>query len=365
MKSNKNLKLFFKIAFVSVVILFIVKEFTSVFRNFNTEYFFMYRNKLEFLNLLIIAALGIISYIPLSFYDFILKKKVGIRLKNSKLYKYSWIASSIASLLGFGGATSLAFKQYFYGDYVDDKKKLLKEIGKIVALNLTGLSIVCCTYIEIQIYSWNSLGVIKYAIAIIALYAPGFIIYSAYKYFKTKNRLEFFSTLGTIFISFLEWLTTIILIYVTLRITGASISVNTFLPIYIEAAVIGIISMIPGGIGTFDLTFMNGLEGVGVPIEQTLLVIILYRVSYFIVPAVIGVLLFVHDFGSKINEKFNGLPYEIISKIAYKIVVALVFISGAVITISNIAPQYLLKIKLLKEILGKQVLGLSIGMSVV
>ncbi|MBO3408885.1 hypothetical protein JJB60_16570, partial [Clostridium perfringens] len=89
MKSNKNLKLFFKIAFVSVVILFIVKEFTSVFRNFNTEYFFMYRNKLEFLNLLIIAALGIISYIPLSFYDFILKKKVGIRLKNSKLYKYS------------------------------------------------------------------------------------------------------------------------------------------------------------------------------------------------------------------------------------------------------------------------------------
>ncbi|BDU86806.1 bifunctional lysylphosphatidylglycerol flippase/synthetase MprF [Clostridium perfringens] len=365
MKSNKNLKLFFKIAFVSVVILFIVKEFTSVFRNFNTEYFFMYRNKLDFLNLLIIAVLGIISYIPLSFYDFILKKKVGIRLKNSKLYKYSWIASSIASLLGFGGATSLAFKQYFYGDYVDDKKKLLKEIGKIVALNLTGLSIVCCTYMGIQIYSWNSLGVIKYAIAIIALYAPGFIIYSAYKYFKTKDRLEFFSTLGTIFISFLEWLTTIILIYVTLRITGASISVNTFLPIYIEAAVIGIISMIPGGIGTFDLTFMNGLESVGVPIEQTLLVIILYRISYFLVPAVIGVLLFVHDFGSKINEKFNGLPYEIVSKIAYKVVVALVFISGAVITISNIAPQYLFKIKLLKELLGKQVLGLSMGMSIV
>ncbi|MFH5936602.1 bifunctional lysylphosphatidylglycerol flippase/synthetase MprF [Clostridium perfringens] len=365
MKSNKNLKLFFKIAFVSVVILFIVREFTSVFRNFNTEYFFMYRNKLDFLNLLIIAVLGIISYIPLSFYDFILKKKVGIRLKNSKLYKYSWIASSIASLLGFGGATSLAFKQYFYGDYVDDKKKLLKEIGKIVALNLTGLSIVCCTYMGIQIYSWNSLGVIKYAIAIIALYAPGFIIYSAYKYFKTKDRLEFFSTLGTIFISFLEWLTTIILIYVTLRITGASISVNTFLPIYIEAAVIGIISMIPGGIGTFDLTFMNGLESVGVPIEQTLLVIILYRISYFLVPAVIGVLLFVHDFGSKINEKFNGLPYEIVSKIAYKVVVALVFISGAVITISNIAPQYLFKIKLLKELLGKQVLGLSMGMSIV
>lgn len=364
-KISEKLKLFFKIAFVSVVILFIVREFTSVFKNFNSEYFFMYKNKLDFLNLLIIAALGIISYIPLSFYDFILKRKVGIRLKNRKLYKYSWIASSIASLLGFGGATSLAFKQYFYGDYVEDKKKLLKEIGKIVALNLTGLSIVCCTYMGIQINSWNNLYIIKYAIGIISLYAPGFIIYSAYKYKKTRDKLEFFSTLGIIFISFLEWLTTIVLIYATLRITGASISVLTFLPIYIEAAVVGMISMIPGGIGTFDLTFMTGLEALRIPIEQSLLVIILYRISYYIVPALIGVLLFVHDFGGKINKKFNGLPYEIISKVAYKILVTLVFISGAIIVLSNIAPQYLLKIKLLKEILGKQILGLSIGMSIV
>lgn len=110
---------------------------------------------------------------------------------------------------------------------------------------------------------------------------------------------------------------------------------------------------------------MTGLEVLGIPIEQTLLVIILYRISYYIVPALIGVLLFVHDFGGKINKKFNGLPYEIVSKVAYKIVVSLVFISGAIIVLSNIAPQYLLKIKLLKEILGKQVLGLSIGMSVV
>ncbi|HHQ4328057.1 TPA: bifunctional lysylphosphatidylglycerol flippase/synthetase MprF, partial [Clostridium perfringens] len=217
----------------------------------------------------------------------------------------------------------------------------------------------------IRISSWNNLGIIKYAIGIIALYAPGFILYSAYKYSKTKDKLEFFSTLGIIFISFLEWLTTIILIYETLRITGASISVLNFLPIYIESAVVGMISMIPGGIGTFDLTFMTGLEALGIPIEQTLLVIILYRISYYIVPALIGVLLFVHDFGGKINKKFNGLPYEIVSKVAYKIVVSLVFISGAIIVLSNIAPQYLLKIKLLKEILGKQVLGLSIGMSVV
>ncbi|MGG5461609.1 bifunctional lysylphosphatidylglycerol flippase/synthetase MprF [Clostridium sp. B9] len=365
LKINDKVKLALKIAFVSLVVLFVVREFTNVFRNFNTEYFFMYRNKLTFLNLLIIGALGIISYIPLSFYDFILKRKVGIRLNNRSLYKYSWIASSIASLLGFGGATSLAFKQYFYGDYVDDKKRLLKEIGKIVFLNLTGLSIVCCVYIGIQVFSWSDLGVIKYAILAIALYAPGMIIYSIFNFTKDKDKVELFSTLGTIFISFLEWLTTIILIYATLKITGANLSVGTFLPIYIEAAVIGIVSMVPGGIGTFDLSFMTGLEGVGVPIEQTLLVIILYRISYFIVPAAIGVLLYMHDFGDKLNKKFNGLPKQIVSKIAYNILVFLVFLSGIVITLSNVAPQVLFKIKLLKELLGKQILGLSMGVSII
>lgn len=365
LKINDKVKLALKIAFVSFVILFVVKEFMNVFKHFNSEYFFMYRNKLTFINLLIIGILGIISYIPLSFYDFILKRKVGIRLRNRSLYKYSWIASSIASLLGFGGATSLAFKQYFYGDYVDDKKKLLKEIGKIVFLNLTGLSIVCCAYIGIQIFSWNELGIIKYAILLIALYAPGMIIYSIFNFIKDRDKLELFSTLGIIFISFLEWLTTIILIYATLRITGAKLSVGTFLPIYIEAAVIGILSMIPGGIGTFDLSFMNGLEGVGVPIEQTLLVIILYRISYFIIPAVIGVLLYMQDFGEKLNKKFNGLPNQIVSKIAYKLLVFLVFASGMIITLSNIVPQVLLKLRLLKEILGKQILGLSMGVSIV
>ncbi len=47
---------------------------------------------------------------------------------------------------------------------------------------------------------------------------------------------------------------------------------------------------------------MTGLEVLGIPIEQTLLVIILYRISYYIVPALIGVLLFVHDFGGKIKK---------------------------------------------------------------
>ena len=60
-----------------------------------------------------------------------------------------------------------------------------------------------------------------------------------------------------------------------------------------KSTAVGIVSMVPGGLGTFDLTFIYGFKALGVPIEQTFLVIILYRISYFILPAAIGVILYI------------------------------------------------------------------------
>ena len=83
--------------------------------------------------------------------------------------------------------------------------------------------------------------------------------------------------------------------------------------------------MIPGGIGTFDLSFITGLNELYVPIEQTLLVIILYRISYYIIPATVGIILYFRDFGKNINRRFNNLPKQIVSKIAYNSLIVLVF----------------------------------------
>ena len=364
-KLNEKGKLILKILFVSAVIIFVFKEFKGVVKNFNLEYFILYKNKLDFLNIMIIVFLGIISYIPLSFYDFILKRKVGINLNNKTLYKYSWIASSMSSLLGFGGATSLAFKQNFYGKYVEDKKKLLKEISKIVALNLTGLSLICIVYVFLQFTNLLSLEFIKYPIIALALYVPILIVFLIYNYIKTKERNEFLYTVITILISFLEWATTIFLIYSILKITGANIHFIDLLPVYIESAVIGIISMIPGGIGTFDLSFITGLNELYVPIEQTLLVIILYRISYYIIPATVGIILYFRDFGKNINRRFNNLPKQIVSKIAYNSLIVLVFLTGALIILSSIVPEEIFKIRFLKSIFEKQLVGTSLIVNII
>ena len=255
----------------------------------------MYRDKLHFFKLTLIAMSGIIAYMPLSTYDFILKKDVGIGINNLKLYKYSWIASSIASLLGFGGATSLAFKQYFYGNNVEDKKKLLKEIGKIIFLNLTGLSVLCLIYLLLEFKDIQNLGIIKYVVYGVSAYAPLIIINSLYRYKIKKEKDEII--LKVVCISFIEWTLNMLLIYLILIITGAHIKLAKYFCVYVRATAVAIVSMVPGGIGTFDLTFIDGFKALGVPIEQTFLVIILYRISYFILPAGIGIILYIHEFG--------------------------------------------------------------------
>ena len=85
-KKKLKVKLFFKITFIAVVLVLVAFGFKNMFKEFNMTYFNMYRDKLHFFKLTLIAIAGIIAYMPLSIYDFILKKNVGIDINNIKLY---------------------------------------------------------------------------------------------------------------------------------------------------------------------------------------------------------------------------------------------------------------------------------------
>ena len=92
-----------------------MKEFINVVRSFDKNLFNLYANELTLIEIIVILLLGVIAYVPLSLYDLVLKNRVGINLDNKEIYKYSWIASSIANIAGMGGSTAIYFKNNFYG----------------------------------------------------------------------------------------------------------------------------------------------------------------------------------------------------------------------------------------------------------
>ena len=292
---SKKVKLIIKIVFILVVLGVVVKEFGGIINKFNGDTFSMHAGKLTIENRIIIVILGLIAFVPLTLYDVVLKKNMDINLKNKKLYKYSWIASSIASLVGFGGTTAIALKSKFYGRHVKDKSLLIKEVSKNVVLNLTGFCMISLMYTIINKTNLINSNLTDKAIFLIGMGFPVLIIYIIYKYFKNRNKHEVIYTIKIMIISIIEWATTVMLIYGILFILGANISLFDLFPIFVSAVVVAMISMVPGGIGTFDLTLLIGLEKFNVPGEIVLLAIVLYRISYYLIPVVIGAILYIHE----------------------------------------------------------------------
>lgn len=330
----------------------VIKEFTNIIFSFDKEKFQLYSDKLTMMNLVIIMFLGIISYIPLSFYDFILKKRAGINLNNWKLYKFSWIASSIASVAGFGGSTAIALKSNFYGKYVRDKKLLIKEISKIVTLNLTGFSMVSFIYIitnctSLRVNDWKSILTI-----VVSTYFPATIIYLIFKFKNGNNddKKDAKDAVKIMVISALEWLTTIVFIYSIIVILDTNISFIQLFPVFVLSSIVAMASLSPGGIGSFDLTMILGLQALGVPTEKVLLGIFLYRIFYYIAPLTIGLILYGHETFKKLDEDIKDILVSILSKIAYVGIILIVFFTGSILLISESIPEAIDKIEIINQV---------------
>ncbi|MGX4599772.1 bifunctional lysylphosphatidylglycerol flippase/synthetase MprF [Faecalimicrobium sp. JNUCC 81] len=359
--NSKKTLLYLKIAFVVAILFIVFKEFKNIVTDFNMDTFVMYADKLSIVNILIIIALGMISFLPLSFYDFVLKKRVGINLDNKRLYKFSFIASSVSSIVGFGGTSALALKSYFYKDHVKDNKLLVKEISKVVALNLSGFSMICFLYVISNLLEFKELSLVKVLTMLIGCYLPVLSIYLIRSYIKGNDddKIDVIDSFKIIGISLSEWVTTIILIYSIILILGEPIPFMKFFPIFVAAIVVAILSMSPGGVGTFDLTLLVGLEGLGVSSEKVLLAVFLYRISYYIIPVSIGAVLYLSELWNKVDGRIRSIVSESLSTVAHFGLRLLVLSSGVVLLVSEAMPSTIERIHIINKIFNFKIMHMS------
>ncbi|GAA0085335.1 lysylphosphatidylglycerol synthase domain-containing protein [Clostridium sp. MB05] len=318
-KVEDKVKVWMKVIFMLGISMIILIQFKRLFSDFDINTFYSYRDKLSFISLSIIIILGILSYLPLSLYDFIIKDTCNISLDNKSLYKSSWIASSISSIIGFGGAAAIALKSYFYSPYIKDKAALVKEVSKVVLLNFTGFSLLCFIYSVLNIDDLKKMELVKLGIFLAGLYAPILLIYNLYRYVNKDKRENAIKTIKIMIISILEWTAMALLLYSILKLLGTKLTISRIFPIYVVSSAIGIVSMMPGGLGGFDLSFILGVGALGINKEEALLALVLYRVSYYIIPLTVGIVLLVYETKKKINKNYIDVFKIIVKKLINKI----------------------------------------------
>jgi phosphatidylglycerol lysyltransferase len=301
------------------------------------------------------------------FYDVVLVRILGIRVPRKELLESSFIANSFSNLIGFGGLIGAMLRTYFYHDYEHDKRKLVGGIASVSLFYLTGISmfswIATIGYRHFSLFEKEHW--LYFAVLAVGFYLPVFILVHIINNKKDDHSLITLNVgIKLVAVSIMEWLCVFFTIVFLSKLLGISVGVHNLIPVFIIASCAGIISMIPGGLGSFDLVFIWGMAHLQVGNEKVIVLLLFYRLGYYVLPFLISAVLFVKSFWVKWNKSWSNLPNAILQGISHIILTLLVFASGLVLLLSASVPGIMSRMRYAQELLSFPIMNLSHQLSV-
>ena len=137
-------------------------------------------------------------------------------------------------------------------------------------------------------------------------------------------------------------------------------SLLAFSGIYASAVLAGLISSVPAGLGVFESVMLLLLGGI--PADQLLGSLLVYRAVYYIGPLAIATVLFlITEIGRQrtVINKVNALASQYIRPVAPQLIGVLIFLSGVVLLLSGATPAIDARLRALHRFVPLPVLELS------
>jgi uncharacterized protein (TIRG00374 family) len=246
--------------------------------------------------------------------------------------KYSLIINSLGYLVSLGGLTPFATQVYILGYHnIGLRKATLTRILQVVLFNLifNGLLIVGLLYIilnEKKVYTatniiipffsllivlmvcfyltvfWKKFRTISLTFSITILNRIGRLFSQSFHvdivrvlvYFDElqlglKNLLKWpFHFLFIFFITLVDWGLWVSVMYFSFRAINYEINIGYLIAGFSVGQIVGIVSMIPGGAGAMEGSSSLVYNALGIPFETAFAAVLLYRVSFYIIPFILS-----------------------------------------------------------------------------
>ncbi len=90
---------------------------------------------------------------------------------------------------------------------------------------------------------------------------------------------------------FLDWLFTIGVLYLSFYSAGTAVTFSQVAIAFSVSIVVAIASFVPGGAGVLEGTLTATFAGLGIPLKASLLPIFVFRMAFYVIPAVLSLLL--------------------------------------------------------------------------
>lgn len=87
---------------------------------------------------------------------------------------------------------------------------------------------------------------------------------------------------------FLDWVFTIGVLYASFYSVGAEVSYSDVVIAFSVAIVVAVVSFVPGGVGVLDGTLFAMFARAGIPDEQTVLALLIFRMAFYVIPVILS-----------------------------------------------------------------------------
>ncbi|AQY51436.1 lysylphosphatidylglycerol synthetase [Listeria weihenstephanensis FSL R9-0317] len=340
-----------KIIFVVFVLAFVVYEVISI--GTTTDFGALKDNLTSQSpeNIIIMIVVGLLAVTPMLIYDFVIVKLLPGTFPTSHIIASGWITNTFTNIGGFGGVLGASLRANFYGKNADHKQILL-AISKIALFLVSGLSIYCLVGLVTLTIPGFADHFRNYWPWLLAggLYFPILFFVTKWKSKTLFEDLPLKRELLLVLASLLEWAFAFGCFIIIGVLMNEPVDVAKVFPLFVIASVIGIASMVPGGVGTFDVVMILGLEALGVPTDLSVAWLLFYRIFYYIIPFAAGLLFFVQKAGKKFNDYLEGLPQLFLQKLAHRFLVIFVYFAGLMLIISAAIPNAIYHLPLLYKL---------------
>lgn len=317
--------------------------------------------------LIVICLGGVLAFLATGLYDIVVKRYEKISASWFDVITIGWLSQAFNNFVGLGGLTGGTIRNNFYRTIGVDDEKAFEISVKVWLANLLGLFALVVTALPEALMSHS----LKYIIvpAVMCLYIPIYFFGGKIKIGKLDfrqtplARMSYPEKAEMFIASLVDW--AVAAIFFTIAIKMFEPRANLFLCFFVYgvSVTIGLISFIPSGLGTFDVTCLALFGAVGFNSNNILLSIFIYRFSYYLIPWLISVLIVV---GKWIGRKWNGIPDGIKNMTVSALLAIGTFACGVMVILSVISPAIYIRAQIMNSVIpGPMLFTIKLGMFII
>ena len=308
-----------------------------------------------------IAVLALLAVACTGFIDVLLARWLRIGVPSRDVFRLAFVANTLSNTLNLSGAVGSAARLLGLSAQGVDVARGAALVGMQVLSLPLGLSLLVAATLILGMMpdtlhaTARGLGVVVMWAA--AAYLPVYFVLASRRRFMrwlpdAHALPSMLLRLQLTVVSLIDWGFAAAVLYACLVLSGAEVRPDHLVAVFAAASVLGLLSLVPGGLGVFDSVLVLALTSDGSPAAPVLAGVFLFRITYYVLPLFAGLLVGSTMLARRVpalarmRERLGahplfgaiGLPASLLADLGMRVLAMLTFAAGLLLLGSAVIP---------------------------